>query len=97
MTWAWQGLKSAAVRGIHRSTNYKKLGVPGILETPGYEILIVEDPEPNGPYGAKGISEVAKVPITPAILNAIYDAVGVRITKLPATPDRVRVDKVRPE
>lgn len=76
-------------KGIHKTLNYKKLGVPSIAETPEYEILIVEDPEPNGPYGAKGIAEVATVPITPAILNAIYDAVGVRITSLPATPDKI--------
>ena len=46
-------------------------------------------PSPNGPLGAKGISEVATVPVTPAIINAIYDAVGVRITDLPATKERV--------
>lgn len=68
---------------------FGKLGVPEIHETPTIEVALVEDPEPNGPYGAKGISEVATVPITPAITNAIRDAVGVRITALPATPERV--------
>lgn len=69
--------------------HYRHLGVPGIGETPVVETVLVEDPEPNGPYGAKGISEVATVPITPAIINAIRDAVGVRIYTLPATPERV--------
>lgn len=52
--------------------------------------MLIEDPEPLGPYGAKGISEVATVPITPAILNAIYNAVGVRINRVPATPEVIR-------
>jgi CO/xanthine dehydrogenase Mo-binding subunit len=56
--------------------------------------LIVEKPEPIGPFGAKGISEVATVPLTPAITNAIYDAVGVRIFRLPATPARI-LDGIR--
>lgn len=77
-------------KGIHKTLNYKKLGVPTIADTPEYEIILVEDPEPNGPYGAKGISEVATVPVTPAILNAIHDAVGIRVTSLPATPDKIK-------
>lgn len=75
--------------GIHKTKTYGRLGIPTILDTPEYEHILVEDPEPNGPYGAKGISEVATVPMTPAILNAIYDAVGVRVTSLPATPDKI--------
>jgi CO/xanthine dehydrogenase Mo-binding subunit len=51
--------------------------------------LIVEEPDPTGPFGAKGLAEPANVPTAPAILNAIYDAVGVRINDLPATPDKV--------
>ncbi|MGI6552486.1 MAG: molybdopterin-dependent oxidoreductase [Bacillota bacterium] len=77
-------------KGIHKARSFRQLGVPKIDETPEYQVLIVEDPEPTGPYGAKGISEVATVPITPAILNAIYDAVGVRIYTLPATPARIK-------
>ena len=51
--------------------------------------VIVEDPDPIGPLGVKGIGEPAMVPTIPAIMNAIYDAIGVRITSLPATPERV--------
>jgi CO/xanthine dehydrogenase Mo-binding subunit/aerobic-type carbon monoxide dehydrogenase small subunit (CoxS/CutS family) len=68
---------------------YGQLGVPKITETPDIEVILIEDPDPNGPFGAKGISEVATVPVTPAILNAIFDATGVRITSLPATPDKI--------
>ena len=49
-------------------------------------MILIEDPEPIGPYGAKGVSEVATVPVTPAILNAISRAVGARINQVPATP-----------
>jgi aldehyde oxidoreductase len=51
--------------------------------------LIVEDPDPGGPFGAKGLAEAGAVPTAPAICNAIYDAVGVRIRELPATKDKV--------
>jgi len=63
--------------------------VPTPLDVPEIECLIVEVADPNGPYGAKGVSEPATIPTTPAILNAIYDAVGVRVTQTPATPERV--------
>jgi CO/xanthine dehydrogenase Mo-binding subunit len=49
----------------------------------------VESNDPNGPYGAKGASETAILPGAPAIANAVYDAVGVRITDLPITPEKV--------
>ena len=49
----------------------------------------VESNDPNGPYGAKGASETAILPGAPAIANAVYDAVGVRITTLPITPEKV--------
>jgi CO/xanthine dehydrogenase Mo-binding subunit len=56
---------------------------------PRVNSIIVEDPDPIGPLGVKGIGEPAMVPTIPAIMNAIYDAVGVRITSLPATPETV--------
>jgi len=64
--------------------------VPTIQEAPEIRCILIEDPEPSGPFGAKGISEVATVPVTPAILNAIYDATGVRIHTLPADPEEIR-------
>jgi len=50
---------------------------------------VLESHDPDGPFGAKGIGEPGCVPTAPAIANAIYDAVGVRIKDLPMTPERI--------
>ncbi len=64
--------------------------IPSAGDIPLIESILIEDPSSVGPFGAKGIGEQAVIPTAPAILNAIHDAVGVRIHKIPATPDRVR-------
>jgi CO/xanthine dehydrogenase Mo-binding subunit len=51
--------------------------------------IVVEDPDPGGPFGAKGLAEAGAVPTAPAVCNAILDATGVRVRQLPATKDRV--------
>jgi CO/xanthine dehydrogenase Mo-binding subunit len=56
---------------------------------PHLDAIIVESNEPNGPYGAKEVGEGAIMPVIPSILNAIYDATGVRIEELPVTPERL--------
>ena len=53
------------------------------------EAVVVELGDADGPYGAKGIGEPGLVPTAPAIANAIYDAIGIRITELPITPERI--------
>jgi CO/xanthine dehydrogenase Mo-binding subunit len=75
--------------GRPKTTSLAFYLVPTPLDVPEIECLIVEVPDPMGPYGAKGVSEPATIPTTPAILNAIYDAVGVRVTETPATPERI--------
>lgn len=60
-----------------------------IKDSPKIRSLIIETIDPNGPFGAKGIGECAMVPTAPAIINAIYDAVGVRIKELPATSEKI--------
>jgi xanthine dehydrogenase molybdenum-binding subunit len=57
--------------------------IPGILLTPKIKSLIIEQPTAEGPYGAKGVGEISSIPTAPAITNAIYNAVGVRIDKTP--------------
>jgi len=58
-------------------------------DVPDIEAIVIETNDPLGPFGAKGIGEPGLVPTAPAIANAIYDAVGVRITDLPITPEKV--------
>lgn len=67
----------------------KQCRIPDITQTPEIIPIIVEDEEPTGPFGAKGLAELGMNPTAPAIINAIYDAVGVRITHLPATKEKV--------
>jgi aldehyde oxidoreductase len=52
--------------------------------------LLIEDPEPLGPYGAKGVGEPGLIPTAPAILGAIEHASGVRMTRVPVLPHRLR-------
>lgn len=64
--------------------------IPTIGDMPPVDVILIEDASPVGPFGAKGVGEQSTIPTAPAILNAIYHAAGVRIRKIPATPDRVR-------
>ncbi len=64
-------------------------GIPTLKDMPEIEQMIVQDPEPEGPFGAKGFAEAGLLPTAPAITNAIYDAVGVRVMDLPAMPEKV--------
>jgi len=67
-------------------TNYI---MPTSLDMPELDVQLVDNYDPTGPHGAKGVGEPTAVPTAAAIMNAIYDAVGVRITTLPATAEKV--------
>jgi CO/xanthine dehydrogenase Mo-binding subunit len=73
-----------------RTENLHDYLIPTIGDVPPIEVILVEDAEPLGPHGAKGVGEPALIPTAPAILNAIHHATGVRLRHAPATPDRVR-------
>jgi len=72
-----------------RTENLHDYLIPTIGDVPPIETIIVEVPDPEGPFGAKGLGEHVLIPTAPAILNAIRDATGVLVTKVPATPSRV--------
>ncbi|MGH8639795.1 MAG: hypothetical protein ACREUZ_21925, partial [Burkholderiales bacterium] len=59
------------------------------LDMPDVVTELVEDPDPNCPFGAKEVGQGPLLPVIPAVANAVYDAVGVRIDELPITPDKV--------
>jgi len=63
--------------------------LPGIALTPEIISIVVEHPTREGPYGAKGVGEISSIPTTPAITNAIYNAVGVRIDHLPVDQEEI--------
>ncbi len=63
--------------------------IPGIMMTPEITSIIVEHPVEAGPYGAKGVGEMCSIPTTPAITNAIYNAVGVRVDRLPVDQESI--------
>ncbi len=69
--------------------NFADYTMPTADALPALQSGIVESNDPNGPHGAKGASETAILPGAPAIANAVFDAVGVRITDLPITPEKV--------
>ena len=75
--------------GMPKTVGFSKYILPTSLDVPEVVPVIIEDPDPLGPLGVKGIGEPSTLATAPAIVNAIYYAVGVRITTLPATPERV--------
>ena len=80
-------LFDAAGRQVNPNlTNYI---MPTTLDMPEIEVNIVQSYDPTGPFGAKGVGEPTSVPTAAAIANAIYDAVGVRVTSLPMTSEKV--------
>ena len=73
----------------HAPSSFSEYVLPGPLELPAIESIVLEYPSANGPYGVKGVGEMTANSPIPAIVNAIHDAVGVWITDLPVTPEKV--------
>ncbi len=72
--------------GYVQTDSLYKCHLPTIDQTPEVITFFVEDETKDGPYGAKGVGELASIPTAPAIINAIYNAIGVRVMRLPADP-----------
>ena len=73
-----------------RTDNLHDYLIPTVGDVPPMTLHLIEDPEPLGPWGAKGVGEPALVATAPAILNAIHAATGVRMREVPVTPSRLR-------
>lgn len=69
--------------------SYEGYKTPTALELPQMRCFLVEPIDPEGPFGAKGLSEGGQAPVGPSIVNALYDATGVRFKELPVTPEKV--------
>jgi len=76
-------------RANMRTMNFLDYKIPTPLEMPEVEVIIVESNDAEGPFGAKEAGEGPLLPILPAVVNALYDAVGVRLYDMPMTPDKV--------
>jgi len=76
-------------QGMPRKTTLTKYRIPTTREMPEILPILVQHPTTEGPYGAKGVGEITSIPTAPAITNAIYNAIGVRILSLPATPEMI--------
>jgi len=79
-------LSQALVHKMPSMLEYKSLTS---LDMPEVDVALIEDPDPNCPFGAKEVGQGPLLPVMPALANAIYDAVGVRIDEIPVTPDKV--------
>lgn len=92
---AVQGIGWALMEDLHFENgeivnpNFHDYKMLTIKDVPPISSHLIETVDPNGPFGAKGIGECAMVPTAPAIVNAIYDAVGIRIKELPATTEKI--------
>jgi CO/xanthine dehydrogenase Mo-binding subunit len=82
-------LRYIAAHEVDRALSFRDYKMLTAMDALPVEPIIVEDPDPAGPYGAKGIGEPGLVPTAPAIANAIYDAVGIRMAKLPIKSEEV--------
>lgn len=76
-------------RGLHKIPSMLDYKSPTFLETPDIECIIIETNDPNGPYGAKEAGQGPLLPVMPAVANAVYDAVGVRIDEVPIHPEKI--------
>jgi CO/xanthine dehydrogenase Mo-binding subunit len=69
-----------------------KYYIPTSMDMPDeVQIMLIEDEEPTGPFGAKGVGEPALIPVAPSIINAIADAIGVRVFELPCDIEKLKI------
>jgi nicotinate dehydrogenase medium molybdopterin subunit len=76
-------------KGVILNPRFSEYFLPTALDLPDVTSLLVEDAEPTGPFGAKGVGEPASLPTAPAILDAIAKASGVRVKETPVTSEKL--------
>ncbi|MFN8996254.1 MAG: molybdopterin cofactor-binding domain-containing protein, partial [Pseudomonadota bacterium] len=94
---AWMGMSHAAWETTepyypardHGPVDFNTYLMPGPGDLAPHHISVLERPAEDGPYGGKGPGEMCANPVLPAVVNAVYDAIGVRIDELPVTPEKV--------
>jgi CO/xanthine dehydrogenase Mo-binding subunit len=94
---AWMGMSHALYETVephypsreHGPTDFNEYLMPGPGDICPHDIVVLERPAPDGPFGGKGPGEMCANPVIPAIANAIFDAVGVRVDEMPFTPEKV--------
>ncbi len=74
---------------VHKFPSMLEYKSPGTLDMPDVETILIEEPDANGPFGAKEVGQGPLLPIMPAVANAVFDAVGVRIDEVPITPEKI--------
>jgi CO/xanthine dehydrogenase Mo-binding subunit len=74
---------------VHKFPSFLEYKSPTTLEMCDVMTYLIEEPDANGPFGAKEVGQGPQLPVPPAIANAVFDAVGVRIDEIPMTPDKV--------
>src|ERR1700758_3705073 len=74
---------------VHKFPSILEYKSPTSLDMPEVFTELVEEPDPQGPFGAKEVGQGPLLPVMPAVANAVYDAVGVRIDEVPITPEKV--------
>ena len=71
------------------SDSFATYKIPSTRDMPEIDVILVEEPVPSGPFGAKGVGEPGLINVAPSIANAVYDAIGIRIHSLPMSPEKI--------
>ncbi len=74
---------------LHRGPSLLEYKMPTFLEMPAVDTYLIESDDPEGPFGAKEVGQGPLLPVIPAVVNAIHDALGIRIDEVPITPDKI--------
>src|SRR5207245_8256075 len=86
-------MEEMAYRGnrnvVHKFPSMLEYKSPTTMEMCDVKTYLIEDPDPNGPFGAKEVGQGPLLPVPPAVANAVYNAVGVRIDEVPVAPEKV--------